>query len=790
MSDTPIGDDRAPIAVFVCQMGRDGRRRMMRRLLLGVAMLLALGLAGAPAASARVTLVATGTPELVYLGIPRNEVVARLALPGISRAVAITRDGTRGYVTAGGEIVAVDVNTRLELTRSVLGPGPPEVSDIELSPGGETLYVVRGTQLLVLDAQTLASRGVIELRGLGGALAISNDGGIAAVALATGRVAMVELGTNKLLRLVKLKGAFGVAIADGGETYVSAGGKLRVIARGQRKPRKRPIKLPTGAGGGLTLSPARSRLIVAAAPGGGAAALVDLRTGVVRRLVSGTGPGRAAWYPDASRILFADGGSASVSLISPFSRGRIGLVTLPGTTPSDLVVQPGVALIQGTDGPDVLTGTRGADRIEGLGGDDKLNGGRDRDVLEGAAGADQVSGGASSDSLDGGEGDDFMIGGTGDDELRGGVGDDGADGGTGNDTIQGDDGDDTLDGGDGDDTILGGPGNDVIVEKGFGDDKELNGGPGNDTIRGGRGSDQLILGEDGDDQLFGESGSERIRGGAGNDLLEGGAAGDRLEGEEGDDTVRGDVGNDSIGGGNGNDTVDGGTGDDAIMGEGGNDTLIGGTGVDRFNGGPGDDIIRAADDSADVIDCGEGVDTVFVEADTPTRDVLSNCETVTPITAEASNDTTPAKLTIRGTRHADRLTGTPGEDSIFGRGGADKIFALEGDDYVDGDQGDDQLHGGPGNDLIPGRQGHDQIWGDEGDDRITGDRGNDRIFGGAGNDTIFGNIGEDTIDGGPGNDRINMVDRKTDRIVCGPGSDIVFADVRDKVAADCESVRR
>ena len=219
---------------------------MVRRLLPGAAMLLALALASAPAASARVTLVATGTPELVFLGIPRNEVVARLALPGASRAVAITRDGTRGYVTAGGEVVAVDVNTRLELTRSALGPGPPEISDIELSPGGETLYVVRGTQLLVLDAQTLASRGVIELRGLGGALAISNDGGLAAVALASGRVAMVELGTNKLLRLVKLKGALGVAIADGGVTYVSARGRLRVIPRGQRRPRKRAIRAADG----------------------------------------------------------------------------------------------------------------------------------------------------------------------------------------------------------------------------------------------------------------------------------------------------------------------------------------------------------------------------------------------------------------------------------------------------------------------------------------------------------------------------------------------------------------
>ena len=772
--------------------GRDGRRSVGRRFLPGAAALLAcaLVLAGAPAATARVTLLATGTPELVFLGIPGSEVVARLALPGPSRAVAVTRDGKNGFVTAGGEVVAVDVNARSEKARSALGPGPPAIADIELSPGGETLYAVRGRQLLVLDAKTLAQRAAVELRGEGGALALSKDGGSAAVVLASERVAMVALGTNRLLRHVRVKRAFGVAIGAGRVTYVSARGRLRVIPRGQRRPRKRALKLPTGAGGALTLSPARTRLVVAAAPGGGAAALVELRTSAVQRLVSGTGPGRAAWYPDASRILFADGGSASVSLISPFSRGRIGLVTLPGTTPSDLVVQPGLALISGTDGPDSLTGTRGPDRIEGLGGDDMLRGLRDRDVLDGGPGNDRLSGGASSDTIDAGPGDDYMSAGPGDDELRGGAGDDGADGGTGNDTIQGDDGNDVLDGGDGDDAIFGGAGDDTIVEHGFGDDKELNGGPGNDVIKGGRGSDQLIMGEDGDDQLFGETGSERIRGGNGNDLLDGGAAGDRLEGEEGDDSLKGDVGNDHLVGGNGDDTVDGGSGNDQIFGAAGNDTLIGGTGVDRFHGDIGNDTIRAADDSADVVDCGAGVDTVYVEADAPTRDVLTGCENVIPIPAEPSNDTTPPRQTIRGTRHADRLYGSAGDDAIFGRGGADKIWGRAGDDYVDGDQGDDQLHGGPGDDHIPGRQGNDRIWGDAGADRITGDRGNDRIFGGAGNDTIYGNIGRDRVDGGPGNDRISMIDRTADVIVCGPGRDVVFADPADRVSRDCESVRR
>ncbi|MDP1849331.1 MAG: calcium-binding protein [Solirubrobacteraceae bacterium] len=752
-------------------------------------LVLALALGAASAAQARVTLVATGTPELAFLGIPGNDVVARLALPGPARAVAVTRDGARGFVSAGSEVVAVDVNTRLETGRSAIGAGQPEIADIDLSRRGETLYVVRGAQLLVLDAQTLAQRGVIELRGEGRQLALANNGGAAAVTLRSGRVAMLSLGTGALLRRVKLKDATGVAIADNGLTYVTARGRLRVIARGQRRVRKKAIKLPAGAGGALTLSPGRSRVVAAAVSGGTSGAIVELRNARVQRIVAGRGPGRAAWYPDASRIVVADGGASAVSLISPFSRGRIGLVTLPGTAPSDLVVQPGLALMSGTEAADRITGTRGDDRIDGLGGDDLLRGGRGRDVLDGGPGNDTLSGGNNSDGIDGAEGNDVLTGGTGNDEMRGGAGADSLNGGTGNDSLQGEDDDDALDGGDGDDTITGGNGNDTIVEKGFGDDKLLDGGPGNDVIRGGRGSDQMILGGEGDDELYGETGSERILGGPGNDLIDGGRAGDRLEGDEGDDVIKGDAGNDHLYGRDGNDKLDAGSGTDNLFGEAGNDELVGGTGIDRFDGGPGDDVIRAADDSPDIVVCGDGNDTVYVEADAPTRDVLTGCETVIPIAAEPDNDTT-AVITIRGTRNPDRLVGTAGDDSIFGRGGADRIYGMAGNDYVDGDANHDRLHGGDGDDLIAGRKGNDTIWGDAGNDRITGDRGRDRILGGAGNDTIYGNYDSDTIDGGTGNDRINVVHGGTDTVVCGRGKDVVFADPRDKIAKDCESVRR
>ncbi len=751
------------------------------------AMLVAALAAFAPAASARVTLVATGTSELSFIDVSTSDVAGRLALPGPSRALAISRDGQRGFVAAGNEVVAVDVNARAELARSTLGA--PAISDLELSPVGTSLYVVQGRRLAVLDPQTLVLRSSIALNGDGTRIAIDGVGQRAAVVLANGRVAMLGLTGDGLLRHVKVKGAVGVAIDRDGRTLVTARGRLRTIEPGQRRPRKRALKLPPGAGGGLALSPGGSKLAVGAAAGGTSGALVDLRPGIVRRLSAGGGPGWPAWNPSSSRIWIADSGAGAVSLVSPFTRGRVGTVQFPRSAPSDVVVQPGLAPIIGTEGPDQLTGTRSADRIEGLGGDDVLRGGRDRDNLDGGLGADRLSGGSFSDLLTGGEGNDFLTGGTGNDRIFGSDGDDLADGGTGNDELDGENGNDTLDGGDGDDAIHGGPGNDTIVEKGFGDDKLLDGGDGDDLIKGGRGSEQRIEGGPGNDQLYGESGSERILGGPGEDFIDGGRSGDRLEGDEGADTIIGSAGGDHLYGRDGNDKLDGGAQDDELDGENGDDELIGGSGIDDFEGGPGNDSIRAADDSADRVNCGDGDDTVYVEADAPTRDALIGCEHVVPVPREADNGE-PAPVAIRGTTRNDTLHGTAADDSIFGRGGNDKLFGKAGNDYVDGDRDDDQLHGGSGDDVLAGRRGNDVVHGNEGNDRITGDRGRDRLLGGAGNDTIFGNFDSDTIDGGSGNDRINVVHGGRDVVVCGRGNDVVFADGVDAISKDCEDVRR
>jgi hypothetical protein len=64
-------------------------------------------------------------------------------------------------------------------------------------------------------------------------------------------------------------------------------------------------------------------------------------------------------------------------------------------------------------------------------------------------------------------------------------------------------------------------------------------------------------------------------------------------------------------------------------------------------------------------------------------------------------------------------------------------------------------------------------------DKLYGLAGNDKLYGLAGNDYLNGGPGNDVLSGGPG----------ADVLACGPGRDIALADPRDRVGADCETVR-
>ena len=80
---------------------------------------------------------------------------------------------------------------------------------------------------------------------------------------------------------------------------------------------------------------------------------------------------------------------------------------------------------------------------------------------------------------------------------------------------------------------------------------------------------------------------------------------------------------------------------------------------------------------------------------------------------------------------------------------------------------------------IAGTPKNDVIRGTAKADLIIGKAGSDKLYGLAGNDTLVGGPGKDALVGGAG----------ADKLQCGSGRDIAVADARDKVSADCETVK-
>ena len=183
-------------------------------------------------------------------------------------------------------------------------------------------------------------------------------------------------------------------------------------------------------------------------------------------------------------------------------------------------------------------------------------------------------------------------------------------------------------------------------------------------------------------------------------------------------------------------------------------------------------------------------------------------------------------VTLNGTNGPEALFGTTGDDTIDAKGGVDIVFGLSGDDRIEGGGGGDIIHadgtcpagaqdpaacqqiGGRGNDRIDGNAGDDNIGGDKGDDRINGGSGLDNIQAGSGKDTIDAGDGNDTVAGqggadritggagtddliaGAGDDTVYARDSRSDRVDCGTGRDTAVVNSHDRVARNCERVRR
>lgn len=157
-----------------------------------------------------------------------------------------------------------------------------------------------------------------------------------------------------------------------------------------------------------------------------------------------------------------------------------------------------------------------------------------------------------------------------------------------------------------------------------------------------RGTNQpdTINANGGNDKVTARKGADTVNGGLGNDLLFGGFGNDTVDGGDGDDKLHGGHGNDTQNGGAGNDTIYAGRGVDVSNGGDGNDRLWAlaradtrKAGVDTLDGGNGDDVFRTRDGEADVITCGEGNDTAFLDrkdviSDATAENANGSCETV------------------------------------------------------------------------------------------------------------------------------------------------------------------
>ncbi|SLN34977.1 Bifunctional hemolysin/adenylate cyclase precursor [Roseovarius gaetbuli] len=190
--------------------------------------------------------------------------------------------------------------------------------------------------------------------------------------------------------------------------------------------------------------------------------------------------------------------------------------------------------------------------------------------------------------------------------------------------------------------------------------------------------------------------------------------------------------NDLLDGGEGADTIFGEAGDDTILGGGGNDLLSGGIGNNSLAGGAGDDTFVAGD-GADTFSGDTGLDIIDYSASS--SGVSVDLTTSTLSGGDAGNDVIAGGIDgIIGTDFNDTLTGFDGS-------GADYTNVLDGgagDDLIDGRDGGDSLFGGTGDDTILGGGGDDTILGQSGDDKIilSDGFGNDVITGGETGETL------------------------------------------------------
>ena len=354
--------------------------------------------------------------------------------------------------------------------------------------------------------------------------------------------------------------------------------------------------------------------------------------------------------------------------------------------------------------------------------------------LFGTALGDLITGLGGNDAMNGNLGDDRLFGGSGDDYAFGNEGDDTLYGGAGKDVVSGGEGNDLSYGGNGDDAIIAAGGNDTMY-----------GGTGNDDIFGGfstSGGTQLMFGGDGDDLLRFNIGQSGVAdGGTGTDTVSvywydtsapTMAVVISLTGP-----LAGAVSGGNIIAFNGMERLIASTigGDDTVVGGDLADEIYVHLGANTVLGLGGDDRIGYLTSVANIIDAGDGIDTLRIS---------SAHQGPTLLVVNGSSATDGFGSTLLNVENYEVDGSFLNDVALFGSGD-DLLSGNRGNDRADGNSGSDTLKGGTGNDLLNGGDDQDVLKGGDDDDALDGGDGDDTLDGGAGTDLLIGGLGADTF---------------------------------------------